>query len=122
MVLTSFLRLLWCILTGVDNKTVIWAYATTSLPMALLTIDSIFFGGIIVLTSILNSMSGKRESYIHVIVITRPMRSLSIGVAILLIANISSYLTSGWRETIAICYQIGALPAFMFTFYLLFQP
>ena len=121
MVLAIFFQLVWWILAGLDNKAIIQAYATTSLPMALLTIDSIFFGAIIVLISILFSMTGTKESYAHAIIITRPMRSLSIAVAILLIANITSYFTSGWIETLSIYYQVWTLPALMLVFYSLFQ-
>ena len=120
-VLASFLQLLWVIYTGKINKMVIHAYVTTNLPMALLTIDSIFFGAIIILISILISMSGTKENHNQVTVITRHMRTLSIAVAILLIANISSYFTSGWIETLAIYYQIWTLPALMLVFYSLFQ-
>lgn len=121
MVLASVLQVFWWILTWIDMNIIVKAYATTSLPMALLTVDSIFFGAIIVLMSILISMSGKKESYEHISIITKPMRSLSIGVAILLIANISSYFTSGWIENVAIYYQIWTLPALMMVFYAIFQ-
>ena len=121
MVLASVLQVFWWILTWIDMNIIVKAYATTSLPMALLTVDSIFFGAIIVLMSILISMSGKKESYEHISIITKPMRSLSIGVAILLIANISSYFTSGWIESVAIYYQVWSLPALMVVFYAIFQ-
>lgn len=121
MVLAFFFLLLWWILTGLDNKSIIQAYATTSLPMALLTIDSIFFGAIIVLISILISMTGTKESDAHALIITKPMRLLSIAVATLLIANITSYFTSGWSETLSIYYQVWMLPALMLVFYSLFQ-
>jgi hypothetical protein len=49
------------------------------------------------------------------------MRSLSIGIAILIIANISSYFTYSWMKTIAVYYQIWSLPAFMLEFYYIFQ-
>ena len=121
MVLAIFFQLLWWILAGLDNKAIIQAYATTSLPMALLTIDSIFFGAIIVLISILISMTGTKESDAHALIITKPMRLLSIAVATLLIANITSYFTSGWSETLSIYYQVWTLPALMLVFYSLFQ-
>ena len=113
--------ILWWIFTGVKYRAVIKAYATTNLSMALLTSDSIFFSAVIILLSILISMSGTKESSEKIEVITRPMRSLSIGIAILIIANISSYFTYSWMETIAVYYQIWSLPAFMLEFYYIFQ-
>ncbi len=113
--------ILWWIFTGVKYRAVIKAYATTNLSMALLTSDSIFFSAVIILLSILISMSGTKESSEKIEVITRPMRSLSIGIAILIIANISSYFTYSWMKTIAVYYQIWSLPAFMLEFYYIFQ-
>ena len=112
--------LLWCIFTGIDYKAIIKGYATTSLPMALLTIDSIFFGAIIILISILISMAGTNETYKHIRPIIISFRTLSIGIAFLLIANISSYFTSGFIDVIAIYYQIWTIPALMLVFYLVF--
>lgn len=94
IILASSFCLLWWVYTAVHYNAVLYAYATTNLPIALLTTDSIFFGAIIVLISVLISMSGTAESYKRVIIITKPMRSLSVAVAILLMANLSSYFTS----------------------------
>ena len=112
---------IWWIFTGMKYRAVMKAYAITNLSMALLTADSIFFSAVIILLSILISMSGTKESSEKIEVITRPMRSLSIGIAILIIANISSYFTYSWMKTIAVYYQIWSLPAFMLEFYYIFQ-
>ena len=111
---------LWWIFATIDYKPIIKAYTTTSLPIALLTTDSIFFGAIIIMISILVSITGTTETYNHIVPIVIPLRALSIGIAILLIANISSYFTSGFINTIAIYYQIWAIPAVMLAFYSLF--
>ena len=111
---------IWLPLTVFYFKTVIHTYATTNLSMALLTTDSIFFGAIIVFMSILISKSYTRKTHKSVFGIVRKMRSLSIGVAILLIANISSYFTSGWIQSLAIYYQLWTTPAYMLAFYHLF--
>ena len=109
------------IFTGIKYRAVIKAYTNTNLSMALLTADSIFFSAVIILLSILISMSGTKESSEKIEIITRPMRSLSIGIASLIIANISSYFTYSWMEAIAVYYQIWSLPAFMLKFYYIFQ-
>ncbi len=67
--------------------------------------------------SILISKSDTSETYERVVDIVRKMRSLSIGVAILLIANISAYFTPGWIQTVAIYYQLWTTPAYMLKFY-----
>lgn len=109
--------LIWWILTAIYYKTVMHAYATTYLPMALLTAYSIFFGAIIVFLSILISKSDTGKTQEHII----GLRNLSIGIAILLIANISTYLTSGLLQSLAIYYQLWSTPASMLAFYSLFN-
>lgn len=116
-VIGSLLTLVWWILTGIYHESVLTAYNSSNLPSALLTADSIFFGAIIVMISVLISMSGTRESYPHVMTIIRPLLGLSGGIAILLLANVSAYLTSGWLQTLTIYYQIWTLPSFMVAFF-----
>lgn len=120
MIVGIIFILLWWIFTGLDYKAIIKGYAITSLSMALITIDSIFFGAIIILISILISMTGTYKSYDHIRPIIMSLRTLSIAIAILLIANISSYFTSGFIDVMAIYYQIWTLPALMLVFYSLF--
>ena len=117
-----FTYFIWLPFTWYYHKIVIHAYLTTNLSMALLTTDSIFFGAIIVFMSILISKSDTSETLKRVVVeIVRKMRSLSIGVSILLIANISAYFTSGWIQTVAIYYQLWTTPAYMLEFYYIFD-
>lgn len=116
-VIGSLLTLVWWILTGIYHESVLTAYNSSNLPSALLTADSIFFGAIIVMISVLTSMSGTRESYPLVMTIIRPLLGLSGGIAILLLANVSAYLTSGWLQTLTIYYQIWTLPSFMVVFF-----
>ena len=113
MTLGAVLTIIWCLLTAIYYKTVIHAYVTTNLPMALLTAYSIFFGAIIVFISILISKSDTGKIQEHII----GLRSLSIGIAILLIANISTYFTSELLQTMAIYYQLWTTPASMLAFY-----
>lgn len=111
---------IWCPLTVFYFKTVIHTYATTNLSMALLTTDSIFFGAIIVFMSILISKSDTSKTQEHVVSIIG-LRNLSISIAILLIANVSTYFTSGLLQTVAIYYQLWTMPAGMLAFYYLFS-
>ena len=113
-----FIYAIWIPLTGLYCKIVIHAYLTTNLSMALLTIDSIFFGAIIVFMSILIYKSDVSKT--HVISIVR-LRNLSIGLSILLIANISTYFTSGLVQIVAIYYQLWTTPSFMLEFYNVFN-
>ncbi len=116
-VIGSLLTLVWWILTGIYHENVIHAYNSSNLPSALLTADSIFFGAIIVLMSVVISLSGTEKSYLTAMKIIRPLLGLSGGIAILLLANISAYFTSGWLQNIAIYYQLWTLPSFMVAFF-----
>lgn len=120
-IFAGILLVVWLVLTGKYNTIILHAYVTTVLPTALLTIDSIFFGAITIITSVIIGMTGTPGTYKHAIGITKLLRSLSIGVAVLSIANISSYFTSGWVHTLTVFYQVWMLPAMMFIFYFYFQ-
>lgn len=116
-IIGSFFTLIWIVLTGIYIKNVLNAYNSTSLPSSLLIIDSFFFAGLIVLISIVVSMSGTRDTFLPAALIVNNLLNLSGGVAILVIANISAYFTTGLLHIIAIYYQIWTLPAFMTLFY-----
>lgn len=113
----SLFTLMWCIITGIYSGSVLNAYNSTDLPIALLTIDSIFLGATFIMISVLISTEGltNHPSY------TRPrikrLAIISGAVSIFLITNISSYFTFGWLKIIAVYYQIWSLPAFLLLFY-----
>ncbi len=116
-IIGSLLTIIWIVLTGVYNHSVLTAYRTTNLANALLTMDSIFFGGIIVLISIVISMSGTAATYKPAMTIVRPLIALAGAIAILLMSNVLSYFTVGWLHTIAVYYQVWTPPALMTAFF-----
>ena len=63
------------------------------------------------------SMSGTRENYAPVSLIVNKLLTISGSVAILIIANISAYFTTGPLHSIMVYYQIWTLPAAMTLFY-----
>lgn len=115
--LGAFFTLSWCIFTGIYYNVVINAYTKANLSDSLLTTFSIFFAATIVVASIFISTPNLKENKIQV----EGLRSLSIGISILLIANIASNFTVGYLETICIFYQVWTAPALIFVFYLLFK-
>ena len=121
-IIGSILTVIWCAVTGLDYRNILSVYNNSSLPIALVTIDAIFFGAVIVFVSIIISASfAKKGNYEPSKFLANRFLSLSGAVAILLIANISAYFVSGDLRTIAVFYQIWTLPAFMVSFYSLIR-
>ena len=116
-IIGSLFTFVWCILTLIYYKNVLNAYNSTSLPNALLTVDSLFFAGLIAMIAVVISMSGTRETYEPVSLIVNKLLTISGSVAILIIANISAYFTTGPLHSIMVYYQIWTLPAAMTLFY-----
>lgn len=111
----SFLVLFWWIFTGLYHNSVIRAYSSTHLQIALLQVDTIFFGGAFLIISILFNRNAENRIFN-----VYRVRDLSIGISILIIANLSTYFTSGPLYVIAIYYQVWSIPAYMLEFYHLF--
>ena len=113
----SLFTLVWLILTLIYYKDVLNAYNTTNLPYALLTVDSLFFAGIIVLIAAVFSVSGTYQSFQPSSIIINVLLDISGALAVLIIANISAYFTTGLLHSMAIYYQIWTLPAAITLFY-----
>ena len=115
IVLGTVLVLFWWILTGLYHNSLIKAYSSTHLQIALLQVDTIFFGGAFLITSILFNIPVENR-----IINVYRVRNLSIGISILIIANLTTYFTSGTLYVIAIYYQVWSIPGYMLEFYHLF--
>jgi hypothetical protein len=111
----SVLVLFWWIFTGLYHNSVIRSYSSTHLQIALLQVDTIFFGGAFLIISILFNRNAENRIFN-----VYRVRDLSIGISILIIANLSTYFTSGPLYVIAIYYQVWSIPAYMLEFYHLF--
>jgi len=105
-IIGSLFTLIWWILTLIYYKNVLNAYNSTTLPYSLLTIDSLFFAGIIAMIAVVISISGTHETYGPASTISNKLLTISGGVAILIITNISAYITTGLLHNLAIYYQI----------------
>lgn len=112
-----FLVLIWGVVTFIFYKPVLDSYYSGKLQNALLEIDTIFFGGVIVLqAALINTKNPKYKGSIET------LQSLSMAQALLILANLASYFISGWLDTIAIFYQVWTLPSFMWLFYFMVFP
>ena len=117
--IVAFLILIWWILTGYFHNEVIYAYSSTNLPNAMMIVDSIFFGAIFVVITVFISIEGMTSSAEYRKNVARRLLDTSGAVTILIIANLSSYFVSGVLKTVAIYYQIWALPSLFLNFYIL---
>ena len=111
----------WIIFTGIYYGSITHVYAISNLPNALLTIDAVFFGATMVITSILIPQLEKRKDNNYALQLIMGLRTLSIGISILLVANIASYFTVGLLQVICIYYQVWTLPAFILVYYHIFK-
>ena len=116
-VIGGFFTLVWWILTLIYYKNVLNAYNSTSLPYALLTVDSLFFAGSIALVAALFSLAGTPRTFKDIDLLIDNLLKISGALAVLIIANISAYFTSGILHSVAVYYQIWTLPAAMTVFY-----
>lgn len=103
---------LWWIFTGIYHDSVIKAYSSTHLQIALLQTDTIFFGAAFLIISILFSRNVENNTFN-----VNRVRDFSIGISILIIANLSTYFVTGPIYVIAIYYQLWSLPAYMIELY-----
>ncbi len=112
ILILDFFGLIWIIYTLIRWQDVITSYKDTNLALALLTVDSIFFGALIIFISIIiSSKYLATKNYIHFI-------NISKSIAFLIFVNISSYFITGFLEILVIYYQLWALPTIMLFFYL----
>ncbi len=116
-IIGSFFTLIWCILTSIDYKNVLSVYNSSNLSYALITVYSLFFAGIIAMTAAVISLPVTNSLFENASDIIDVLLTLSGALAILIMANISAYFTTGPLQTIAIYYQIWSLPALMTSFY-----
>lgn len=113
----SIFTFVWIVLTLIYSKEVLNAYNSTRLPMALLTVDSLFFAGLIALIAAIISLSGTHDAFEHASLIINKLLNITGALAVLIIANISTYFTAGLLHSIEVYYQIWTLPAAMILFY-----
>jgi FtsH-binding integral membrane protein len=95
IVIGAYFVLGWIIFTGIYYGAVIHAYTNSNLPNALLTIDAVFFASTMVIASILIPQYEKRKDNNYALQLIMGLRGLSVGISILLVANIASYFTVG---------------------------
>jgi len=116
-IIGSLFIFIWLILTLISRGEVLNAYNSTSLPYALLTVDSLFFAGLIAIIAVVISIPRSRETCETTSLLVNNLLTISGSVAILIIANISAYFTTGLLHSIVVYYQIWTLPAAMTLFY-----
>ena len=121
IVIGVFFVWVWIIFTGIYYGAIIHVYTNSNLPNALLTIDTIFFGATVVITSILIAQFYNRNEDNDAIEFIAKLRALSSGISILIVANIASYFTVGLLQVICIYYQVWTLPAFILVYYMIFK-